>query len=318
MTIAPYARAAFAAGYAEILGAPLPVPLSTRVSLSAAVAAAEVEDIPAVLHLVRETGRREGVYATVQTRLDALETRWQAQLQPVLDALGPLIAAPIADALVGAPAADHAMEVANPLPPDTDPQQAVQDVLDGLTGAELWQQWEGVLVGAWQEAQAEGTVDAGAFLAALTDGPMPAWDVEFAQALAHIRSLPTAYSDLDTWMGQQTHGLAYQLGNALADAIEQGGTHDTLLQIVLDQLDLSETQADLMLNHLINQGVTAGSLDRYALAGLAEVDFLTSPGACPECEDAEEENPYELTDAPQPPLHPRCRCTLAPALDLPD
>ena len=94
--IANYARAAFAAGYAEIAEA-FPVPLEVvTLAMQAAVAAAEAADNPAVLGAVRESGRREALTVVIRRRRVQLEDHWSAQFRPLVEDVGRRIAPVIA------------------------------------------------------------------------------------------------------------------------------------------------------------------------------------------------------------------------------
>jgi hypothetical protein len=64
----------------------------------------------------------------------------------------------------------------------------------------------------------------------------------------------------------------------------------------------------------VNRAMTTASVDLFKRAGIAMFDLLNHVGACPVCVDIKDANPHPISDASaMPPIHPRCRCSVAPA-----
>ena len=255
--------------------------------------------------LVAEMGRQVLRDAVHRRRL-ALEHRWTLEFAPVLGNVAKRLAPQIARAAVAR--REDVVQRAGDV-------SAVQASLDSLTGSDLWSQWQAVLTEAHREALAEGRVDAVAWLQHLRGEVVGSLDVGFGQALDVLRSLPGTWSDLETWVGRVTHGLAYDVGNAVADGIEAGQGYDDLLGTVQGALGASDGDAVNVLNQMIATGTCDGSLGQYTDDGLSQCEILVSPGACDDCLDLESRNPWDVTEADgELPAHVNCRCAWAPLL----
>jgi SPP1 gp7 family putative phage head morphogenesis protein len=101
-----------------------------------------------------------------------------------------------------------------------------------------------------------------------------------------------------------------QLGNALADGLNSGASTDTIAGTLSGLLD-SRAQAVAVTETA--RAVTQASLGTYADAGVAQFDWITSDGACPDCEAESDGNPHDLGDD-APPGHPSCRCCASPVV----
>src|SRR5437879_4150517 len=97
--LAPWLRAAFAAGYAECDdGTIFPVLRASSAAMSDALAHVDehLEAPGGIIGWLRLEGRRTAIHQTVAIRRDALERRWQQALLPILRRLSqqaaPLVA----------------------------------------------------------------------------------------------------------------------------------------------------------------------------------------------------------------------------------
>jgi hypothetical protein len=102
-----------------------------------------------------------------------------------------------------------------------------------------------------------------------------------------------------------------RLGNLLADGVASGDSVDAIAASMGDLID-DPDRASLIANTETARAVSNASMDGYATAGIEQVDWLVSPGACQECLDYFTGSPYLLGDAPAQPAHPGCRCSLSP------
>jgi len=102
-----------------------------------------------------------------------------------------------------------------------------------------------------------------------------------------------------------------RLGNLLADGVSQGSSVDAIAATLGGFVD-NPDRAYQIANTETARAVSAASMDGYGAAGVQQVEWLVSPGACPECEDYATESPFALDDAPTQPAHPSCRCSFSP------
>lgn len=308
--IRPYARAAFANGWAEVAAfTEAEIDASAGAFLEQALRIAERDtDRPEVLHSTRIRGRVAALWHTIEKRRVALDDRYRSRLQTLLPQLLALTQHRIRQALFPATEAQDT--------PDRDAIiAAIEQILGAaLDGSDLGDDFDRLMSAALLDATAEGRADGAGYLAAAQGGVVPDFDVEFGNAIVALRNLSGDWTDPSTWVGKQVHGLAYQLGNRLADAIASGEDWRTLLGIVQDTIVDPTGYVDLVLEHAIATAAIDGALALYQSEGLAQVNVLVSPNACDICEPLPLDNPYDLNDAPDIPEHPRCRCAIVPAV----
>lgn len=179
----------------------------------------------------------------------------------------------------------------------------IQQQLAALRNTASGQRVDAVVTAGVMAGHAQGDLQAQGFLtASRTVGltPLPPYD---------------AASAVSGWWNNTLGATSRRLGQALSDALAEADSldRDQLLTIAEDVLD-DDVDAAFYLDDAIAWSLTAGSTDRYAAAGVQQVEFLTAEDNLVDeaCDTAEQGNPYPLNGAPSPPLHPRCRCALAP------
>lgn len=106
-----------------------------------------------------------------------------------------------------------------------------------------------------------------------------------------------------------------RLAALLAEGVESGASVDTISDDI-EAFVGSSVRADMIAITEVARAMTVATLDTYQANGLTQWNWLTTPGACPECAAEESANPHPLSDA-GPPAHPRCRCVAAPVVDIP-
>lgn len=100
-----------------------------------------------------------------------------------------------------------------------------------------------------------------------------------------------------------------RIGNALADGLSAGSTYQEISSVI-DGIINDPSRADTIAITETQRAYNAAALDSMEAAGVETFDILAYDGACEECEEAEGENPHELSDD-MPPLHVNCRCGVA-------
>jgi hypothetical protein len=108
-----------------------------------------------------------------------------------------------------------------------------------------------------------------------------------------------------------TGALLDQMGSRLADGALNGDSVDTIAASLGDLVD-DPARAFTIADTEIARAVEAASQGQYAAQGVAQWEWLLSPGACDECVDDQSGGPYEVGSGPDVPAHPRCRCSSSP------
>lgn len=252
-------------------------------------------------------GELTGIWAAVYRRRDQQEADADREaLAAWRDLLGDVDLADIID-----------LVAENPPPTGNDEQarlrrQHLQQVMAAAVLARLtqlarqpaWARLLGVLAAALAAARAAGG-EAGDAVASGADEPVA------GQPLGAGAAEETAAYML---AAEALRGLATAVARVLLAGAAGGATVAQLAKAVRGVL----TDA-LALTVAVNTAVAAafstGLTAAYLLLGIGELDYVTAGDAlvCATCEAAEDHNPYPAAQVPQPPLHPRCRCTLQPA-----
>ena len=242
----------------------------------------------------------------IRQRRDGLHRRWSIDFAPIAAQVAKHIAAPLAhQATAKQEDAIQRQEWTS----------SAEEAIGALADSDVWQEWRSLMLNALLAAQAEGRVDAIAWLQHLRGEAVASLDVGFGKVLAALQDLPPEWSDVDTWMGRAVHGMAYDVGRVVAAGIDAGQGYDELLAAIRDVLGDVDGDGVVMLNELISTGVSQGSLMQYGDDGLSLANILTSPGACEECEALEAQNPWPLADAEGLlPDHVNCRCAWEPVM----
>jgi hypothetical protein len=296
--ITPYARTAYAQGWAASGG-----PMTDRVKAGCVAAvehACAHADDPDVIEVTLRLGRLEGTWAAVYDQREKVHAEaerqalalWRAAVQSLdLSAL---------------------VQQATDQSPDT-PAAQRRDTLTATATAILsllwttpqWEQLRAYLTAVYGEAYAHGWAAAAAIHAEQrgTGGPDLA---DLAATVPPDNSAAGPLAVLKALSGI-VMAAARTLARTLARQPATTGPDDTE-----DTLD-EGTDLALGVDMLTGGSYMAGLLAFLASIGADRVNFLTAGDGrvCAACEDAEDNNPYRLSDVPAPPLHPRCRCVLS-------
>lgn len=102
----------------------------------------------------------------------------------------------------------------------------------------------------------------------------------------------------------------------LLQGLTQGWGPQKIKQALQQQLNLVAHRAETIQRTETLSALNAAAKERYQREGVSLVEFVPTGDdrTCPTCADRAGEI-YELSKAPQPPIHPRCRCVLVPADD---
>jgi SPP1 gp7 family putative phage head morphogenesis protein len=112
--------------------------------------------------------------------------------------------------------------------------------------------------------------------------------------------------------------LAKRMSRSMVEGFEKGETINLLKARVRDVTDFGKNRAEVIARTETMRAVNGAARDRYRQEGVEEVEFLAAwdPRTCPECEGLHGKI-FPLDKAPDLPIHPQCRCTLAPVIRVP-
>ena len=305
--IAPYARTAYAQGWAASGG-----PMTDRVKAGCVAAVAHAidhADEPGALETTLHLGHLEGTWAAIYQRRHRLHasaektllTTWQEAAANVdFDAAAQQIGGlrPDGDATPQSSEADRVAQAT----------AIIVLALAALTFGAAWGDLQQALGAALLQAHAEGWTAAsmltGNGTASLDDLASAGAAGDAANALGMVaRSL-----------GIAVQSVAGTIAKALL-ALTAGGATLAELAAVAERL-LGDGKALLLAaDTAVSAAYNAGMRASYAAGHITSVLFLTAGDGseCVTCDDLEAANPYPMTAAPSPPIHPNCRCVLAPA-----
>jgi SPP1 gp7 family putative phage head morphogenesis protein len=317
LEVAPYARAAYAQGWAASGG-----PMTDRVKAGCVAAvgwACDNADSPDVLEVALKLGSLEGTWALIFARRDALIAKWTGLVQKAWnDTLQHLDVGAAVQRFrhaVGLAEANDWLKAAKSAARD-----AMVSLLSWLPGTVTWQALRAAMGGGIAAAVAEGRVDAIALAWEAAGKVSMDFDLAFTHAYDALENLGQIWTQSDTWLGRMLDTQTSALGQTLGDLAGQGASYEEMLSAAQDLLTGVEGDAvGFIVDWALNTGMSQGALDLYRSEGVQEITFMTAGDerVCPQCEQAEVGSPYSPVDLPTPPLHPRCRCTIVAELSLP-
>jgi 2'-5' RNA ligase len=301
------AREAFADGWASVRDAPMTNEVRAA-SLAAVDWACGHTTDPGVLEATIKIGQLEGTWALIYQRREKREKQHQAAVLAAWATFLQLIAL---DELVGS---FHAQA---PNLPDQSPEAiqlqalgiARQAFIGANTADPAYSNLLDSITTALADAQAEGAAAGRAI-----SGHKGSMRVAYDDARNQI-------SDITTWglappvAAKMMAAGASTLARILAKGFTAKLTLAALLTAARAALSGSGAQAvTAPLNVAMGQAWSAGAVGTYADSGVTMVNYWTAGGnnVCAACQSAESGSPYAIADAPVPPLHPNCRCSLTP------
>lgn len=215
----------------------------------------------------------------------------------------------------------------SPIPPQL-VQRAISILNNGLSTAG---KLKAVLGDLWGDAGLQGANGAaeaanGVMLASLQgvvrelpDDYWSDWRPGWGQAAARAADggLARLLDEADVTIRGITGTTLDRLGNVIAEGVQAGDSVDKIGRaaraIVADP-----QRAWLIADTEAARAMTATSMDTYRANGVPQLDWLLQDDACDLCQENADAAPLPVDgDWPNgpPPVHPRCRCALAPNLD---
>lgn len=190
-------------------------------------------------------------------------------------------------------------------------RQVARQVLSGAVQPSTLEQ---VIYNAWADAYNVGVMAAKVQMGTIPPG-WDTWkpgmtDANRVTELGWKETLDDAKITLKGITDTTMNKLAYRI----ADGVNAGDPSD-IIGGALDEVLDDPLRAELISHTETARMLTNAAMDQYALFGVKQWDLVTSAGACPICLSLEDQNPHEVGDGKQPPVHPRCRCAASPHLE---
>lgn len=145
-------------------------------------------------------------------------------------------------------------------------------------------------------------------------------NMERLPALVNASFHGASFSDR-IWGGHQQK-LKDEMQRILARGLILGEHPDRFRKLIVSQTDLKTRSAYKAAGRLLNTEFarvqTSAQLDSIKTAGFEQFMFITAPGCCPHCQ-ANDGKTFDsrgsMAGENLPPMHPICRCTVAPYSD---
>jgi SPP1 gp7 family putative phage head morphogenesis protein len=160
-----------------------------------------------------------------------------------------------------------------------------------------------------------GTVIGGTFASLTRELPADYWSnwtPGWGEAAAQV-----ADGGLRNLLDQVIDSRLDDLGNAIASGIQAGDGVDAIAQTLQGILS-DPSRAAMIADTETARAMTTQTLQDYQQSGVEQVEWLAEGDACPDCEENADASPISLGDSwpnGDPPVHPNCRCALAPVVN---
>ena len=301
------------------------VPLTERASRGcpAAIAAAfDHADDPLVLEVTLHIGQLEGAWALVFDRRERLIARHVAKIEALWRTLTASLDIP---GMVAAYRQQAGMtaETERPGWAAALRAEAVAAAAGMLNGVRSGAEYDDLVI-ALEDALAAGATEGKTAALAVAAEKAGKAGFDWPKAYAHMFEPLSTIEGLpgmgDPWVQQIIAGNAGDIGRTMASMGLDGGTAADMVAAVQDMTQGASIRAvQAMVDYAMSGAMSAGTLTLYAAEGVQMVDFITAGDSrvCPACSAAEDNSPYTLDNAPQPGLHPGCRCVLDSSSPLP-
>jgi SPP1 gp7 family putative phage head morphogenesis protein len=148
---------------------------------------------------------------------------------------------------------------------------------------------------------------------------------DLATRQAHWEIVSALIERSDSYFKGLSEDIAKQIKATLADRVRQEQTLQEMIEAInalFDPEDVNQSRSLTIVRTEIMVAVNQGIKDRYKERGVKKLEWLTvmdfkdAMNPCEACEELDGKI-FALDEVPPCPLHPRCRCTLLPVVELP-
>lgn len=312
--IAPYARAAYAQGWAASGG-----PMTDRVkagSVAAVEHAVQAAHDPRILEVTLRLGHLEGVWARVyeqrhtliNTHTRVVRDLWRKSVH-LLD---------LRAAVTGFRKSMDLGEAVDPQ--NTEHRRLVANTVAGTVAQSIAGDSASppdreaiitALAGGMAAAHAQGYASSATVTGDGAGTGVPTDRV----AADHQPPSGMYWGAAAGWVGKMVTGAATDVGGRLSRLAGENASYEDMLTGIRDVVDGDTVPAvDAYTDQALSAAFTDGTVAFLTQVGTQSVNFTTAGiNTCPVCQGLEDRNPWNLGEVPSPPIHPHCMCTLTPA-----
>ncbi|MGW2936068.1 hypothetical protein ACWDA7_30420 [Streptomyces sp. NPDC001156] len=315
--IEPYAREAFAAGWA-LSGGPMTERVKAASVAAVQTAIAHAHD-PSILEVTIDLGKLEGMWAILFGRREEKQAEHTALVGDAWQAL--------LDRDTLAATVDRVRERAGLAEADEERRKSIRAealaaaraMLRALADLPGWSKVRAALRNAITAGRAEGMVNAVAIAAERASQIGLDWNIAFKDAYQSLERLDELWGDADGWLGRIVDQAAGDLGHVLAQMAEDGASREAMIDAAMDVLTSNSRGAvAFVVDWAMTAAADDGALSLYRSEGVQLIDVITAGDerVCERCLQFEAGSPWSAADVPQMPVHPRCRCCYASDVSL--
>lgn len=186
-------------------------------------------------------------------------------------------------------------------------------VLAWLPGTQEWQALRDAMRSLVASGRAEGYADAIDIAAAEQHVLGFDFELAFTHAYEALANLGDVWAESDGWLQRMLGRAADQFGQVLGQLAASGASYQDMVDAASDVLDMYAEGADAVeftVDWALSAGFSKGALDLYRSEGVEYVTWMTAGDArvCVLCEQHGIDSPFLISDFPEMPAHPRCRC----------
>ena len=115
---------------------------------------------------------------------------------------------------------------------------------------------------------------------------------------------------------KMTDDMSADVRRIVADGILKERTQGDIIQQIDDLADTYDYRARRIIRTETMEAVNTGVMDGYRADEVEKVEWLAAEGCCDACQ-ALDGRVFGIDSGVSAPLHPNCRCTLIPVIDIP-
>lgn len=313
--ITPYAHAAFCTGFAAS-GAEITDRVRAGHDAAIALAISNSDD-PKILEATLRLGHLEGVWANIFDRRTKL---YDSNLVSFSASWKKIDTGSDIPAMVKAIRQQAGVVEKKPSPATEYAIGLVLFMLQRSMARSDWIQLRTTVENAIASGYAMGEADTLELLASRIDAGNFDFDKAFEAARQKYQNDPASLAAADDWLDRLLNQLANDVAKKLGAMLHAGASEQEMVDYVDQELDEGTGRTFVViLDEMIHSAITLGVLGILRANGVAEVWFITvgDEFVCPMCDEIEGQNPYPISEPPECPAHPNCRCTLYTLNDLP-
>lgn len=146
------------------------------------------------------------------------------------------------------------------------------------------------------------------------------WEPGYGDAAARAADggMRDLLDEADITIKGMTDTSVDRIGNAIAEGLSHGDSYEATGKAVRDMIG-DVNRSDMIADTEYARAMTTASMDTYKELEVEKKEFMAEADACPECQENEDMGAIPLDEEftnGDVPVHPRCRCAVAPVVDI--